>query len=310
MKVFYNYIKNYFKEDFSLKTHLFIGIFLVCSIFANYYYGNLYHLYLRPYNHSFIGVLKLFGFFLFAFLFANTVVSYFKKSNTKPIFNTKYMFFGIIGLFITSLDTSYYLLKFHELFFTKDHEFYYFFKLCASNLMSLFSVIIPLFIVYFSVKYFKPELYGLRLNGANIKPYFWLILLMIPLLYGATFSESFLDTYPSFNRSEFNNCDLPFWKKGVIYELCYGFDFLSVELMFRGLMVVALSRFVGKDALLPMVVCYAFLHFGKPLGETIGSVFGGYILGIVAYKSRNIYGGLIVHLGVAWGMELAAYLVV
>jgi hypothetical protein len=41
--------------------------------------------------------------------------------------------------------------------------------------------------------------------------------------------------------------------------------------------------------------------------ETVGSVFGGFALGVLAYKSRNIYGGIIVHLGVAWGMELAAF---
>ena len=57
-----------------------------------------------------------------------------------------------------------------------------------------------------------------------------------------------------------------------------------------------------------MITVYCFLHFGKPMGEAISSIFGGYILGILAYESRNIYGGLIAHLGVAWGMEYLAYL--
>ena len=73
-------------------------------------------------------------------------------------------------------------------------------------------------------------------------------------------------------------------------------------------MVVALSKFVGREAILPMVAVYCFLHFGKPMSETISSIFGGYILGILAYSSRNIYGGLIAHLGVAWGMEYMAFL--
>ena len=306
MKIFYNYIKSYFKEDFSLITHILIGFFLVSTIFLNYYF-DVYNEYFRASKYDFLSILKIFGFFCFAFFSSLIIISYFKK-NKKPIANTKYILFGLIGLFFISLDTSYYLLKFHTLFFNSEHQYYSFIRICASNLMSLFSVIIPLFLIYSIVKYFRPELYGLRFNGAKIKPYFWLILLMIPLVYGASFSEDFLRTYPSFNRYAFNSTELPFWQKGILYELCYGFDFLSVELIFRGFMVVALSRFVGKDAILPMVVCYAFLHFGKPLGETIGSVFGGYILGIIAYKSRNIHGGLIVHLGVAWGMELTAYL--
>ena len=57
-----------------------------------------------------------------------------------------------------------------------------------------------------------------------------------------------------------------------------------------------------------MVVCYASLHFGKPLGETIGSIFGGYILGVLALQTRSIWGGIIVHVGVAWLMDLAALL--
>ena len=305
MNIFINYIKSYFKEDFSLKTHLFIGIFLTITIFLNYHF-NIYKFHVKTYNKEFSGVLRIFAFFLFAFLSSNLIISVIKKEK-KPFLNPKYMIFGVIALFFVSLDSSFYLLKFHKLFFDNTNEYYGFLRICISNLMSLFSVIIPLLLIYSIVKYFRPELYGLRFNGAKIKPYFWLILLMIPLLYGASLSEDFLRTYPSFNRNEFNNAAIPFWKKGMIFELCYGFDFISVELMFRGFMVIALSRFAGKDAILPMVVCYAFLHFGKPLGETIGSVFGGYILGIIAYKSRNIYGGLIVHLGVAWGMEITAY---
>jgi hypothetical protein len=36
--------------------------------------------------------------------------------------------------------------------------------------------------------------------------------------------------------------------------------------------------------------------------------FGGLILGIVVYHTRTIVGGLMVHLGIAWMMELGGYL--
>ncbi len=35
---------------------------------------------------------------------------------------------------------------------------------------------------------------------------------------------------------------------------------------------------------------YVALHYGKPAGETISSFFGGYILGVLAYQSKNIWG--------------------
>ncbi|MEM9340836.1 MAG: CPBP family intramembrane glutamic endopeptidase, partial [Bacteroidota bacterium] len=81
-----------------------------------------------------------------------------------------------------------------------------------------------------------------------------------------------------------------------------------VELIFRGFLIFAFSRTLGSWAVLPMLTTYAFLHFGKPLGETISSIFGGYVLGIIAYNSRNIWGGIFIHLGVAWLMELFGWL--
>ena len=66
-------------------------------------------------------------------------------------------------------------------------------------------------------------------------------------------------------------------------------------------------KLLGKEAVLPMVSMYAFLHFGKPLGETIGSVFGGYILGVIALKKEHIFGGFIIHVGVAYLMEITAF---
>ncbi len=93
-----------------------------------------------------------------------------------------------------------------------------------------------------------------------------------------------------------------------IYELFYGMDFFSVELMFRGVLVAGLVSILGKDAILPMAAMYVSIHFGKPLGETISSFFGGYFLGIITINSHNIIGGTIVHMGIAWLMELTSFM--
>ncbi len=57
-----------------------------------------------------------------------------------------------------------------------------------------------------------------------------------------------------------------------------------------------------------MAATYVFLHFGKPMGEAISSGFGGYILGIIALYSGNIWGGVFVHVGIAWLMEAMAWM--
>ena len=95
------------------------------------------------------------------------------------------------------------------------------------------------------------------------------------------------------------------WKVG--YELSYGLDFLSIELFFRGLLVIGLVRYAGEKAILPMAAFYCTIHFGKPLGECITSFSGGLALGVLAYRTRSILGGLIVHLGLAWMMEVGGW---
>jgi hypothetical protein len=90
----------------------------------------------------------------------------------------------------------------------------------------------------------------------------------------------------------------------MLYELSYGSDFFSIELFFRGFLVLAFARYAGKDAILPMAIFYCAIHFGKPLAECISSFFGGIILGVVSYHTRTILGGFLVHVGLAWLMEL------
>ncbi len=75
------------------------------------------------------------------------------------------------------------------------------------------------------------------------------------------------------------------------YEFFYGMDFFNLELLFRGFLVIGLSQVLGKDAIIPMVTTYCFLHFGKPVGEQISSIVGGYILGVIAFYTRGIWGG-------------------
>jgi len=307
MKTFISYFKNYFKDNFSLVTHVLVFAFIAFCIFANYQF-NIYPKYFRVKNYNELGVLKLWGMFAFAFIVPLLIRAFFQREK-KTILNKKYLLFGLLGLFLVSLDSSYYTLKFVKQLIPQGIEGYSFYKSCLSNVNSLFTIMIPVFITYYVFSYFKPELYGLKLNGANIKPYLVLVAIMLPIVFiSAATQEDFTKYYPSYHFNRFQAAKLPELLKITMFEFCYGFDFISVELMFRGFMVVALSRFVGKDAILPMVACYAFLHFGKPMVETIGSVFGGFGLGILAYKSRNIYGGLIVHLAVAWGMEFSAFI--
>jgi hypothetical protein len=150
--------------------------------------------------------------------------------------------------------------------------------------------------------------YGLSVKHFSLRPYFYMLLIMIPLIAAASTQHDFLQVYPKMMRIEgFLTGDFIGFKK-LLYELSYGVDFISIELFFRGFLVLAFAKWVGKEAVLPMALFYCTIHFGKPLGECISSFFGGIILGSITYHTRSIYGGLIVHLGIAWLMELGGYI--
>ena len=83
---------------------------------------------------------------------------------------------------------------------------------------------------------------------------------------------------------------------------------LAARCLFVIFLVLAFARWAGKDAILPMAIFYCTIHFGKPLGECISSYFGGMILGVVSYHTRTIIGGFLVHVGIAWLMELGGYI--
>jgi hypothetical protein len=171
-------------------------------------------------------------------------------------------------------------------------------------------ITLVLILLLFHLLYFKGGgFYGLVPRRFNYTPYLVMLLVMMPVIGAASTQPDFLEVYPKMK----NILPLPVgaspgWFYGALFELSYGTDFLSIEIFFRGFLVVGLMKWVGKDAILPMACFYCSIHFGKPLGECVSSYFGGLLLGIISYHTRSIYGGLIVHLGIAWFMEIGGFI--
>ncbi|HMR93163.1 MAG TPA: CPBP family intramembrane metalloprotease [Chitinophagaceae bacterium] len=147
-------------------------------------------------------------------------------------------------------------------------------------------------------------MYGLYAKQFSVRPYLLMLLIMLPLIGAAATQADFQHTYPKFK--EVTDTGASWWQL-LLFELAYGSDFFSIELFFRGFLVIGFIKWMGKDSILPMACFYCAIHFGKPAGECISSFFGGILLGVVSYHTRSVYGGLIVHLGIAWLMELAGW---
>lgn len=168
-------------------------------------------------------------------------------------------------------------------------------------------VIIPLLFFYWLDRQ-QTSFWGITIVGFNWRPYLLMLLIMIPLIVFASTQADFLRAYPKLQQVAFiANKSRHSWLYQLLFECSYGTDFITIELFFRGFLVFAFVRYVGLDAILPMAVFYCSIHFGKPVFECISSFFGGLLLGIIAYRTQSILGGIMIHLGIAWMMEMGAY---
>src|SRR5580704_8205088 len=150
--------------------------------------------------------------------------------------------------------------------------------------------------------------FGLSLKNFKPGPYLVILIFLVPLVALASTRPDFLHAYPKMKNIYFiNGYTDSAWVWKLLYEISYGLDFVSIELFFRGFLVIGFIRFAGVNAIMPMAAFYCSIHFGKPLGECVSSYFGGLALGVIAYRTRSIVGGLLVHLGLAWMMELFGY---
>ena len=169
-------------------------------------------------------------------------------------------------------------------------------------------IIIPLLIYWYLTDREDQPFYGMQKKNLNLRPYLILLLLLIPFVAIASQDASFLRKYPKVQVIDAINLFDPSMSNWILaYESLYILDFYVIELFFRGFMILAFVKFCGPKSILPVAVFYCAIHFNKPFPEALSSFFGGTILGIITYYSRSIWGGIIIHMGIAAVMEVGAY---
>ena len=72
-------------------------------------------------------------------------------------------------------------------------------------------------------------------------------------------------------------------------------DLIGWEFLFRGWILFAYARRFGAEALWVQAVPFALAHIGKPALETYSTIFGGFILGWIAYRTRSFLWAFLVH---------------
>jgi membrane protease YdiL (CAAX protease family) len=164
--------------------------------------------------------------------------------------------------------------------------------------------------------YFAIPALVLRLMGKNLHDYGWTmkglkthfslyLLLFIP----AGIAVVTVSSQPQFTRV------YPFYSqpKGrlelVIWEASYALQFITLEFFFRGFIVHGLKESLGKvSAVIVMLFPYMMIHFPKPWMETSGAFIAGTFLGWLSLRTGSIFGGAVLHVMVAWSLDILALL--
>lgn len=303
MSSVFKYIREFYQKEFNLYYFLVILLLVGTCIYLNYWHSlearyvaggpakwdhfwGYYFLYFIPFAAAFFlqllflkdcGYYKSYWFWIILFL--------------APAFFS----------FRVNFDLHQLLIK--KLWPGEEQEFWLH---CLNWVARVFVVLIPVFLVWLIKDKNNQPFYGTRALR-QVRPYLFMLLIMVPLIALASTQKDFLQMYPK--AKIISQLDLPLQKGHYIfYELCYGFDFVSIEFFFRGFLILSLLNICGPRCIIPVACFYCTIHFGKPLGEAISSFWGGLLLGIISYNTRSIWGGLIIHLGIAWLMETGSWL--
>lgn len=303
MKKIWKFLITHLKEDFNARQYIIAFVLVTVVLTFNYTY-DLNDVVLK----SKTGLTKFGAYFLFYSIpYYLILLPVHASSKNKFFLDPTFWVKSLLGISLLALDNSVpYLREWIMMAFEPGVQVWAY-KVIV-NMASIFTVVIPLWLIYNKYDKNSNLYYGLYPKRFDTRPYFQMLLIMLPILVAASFLPSFLKQYPMYRTSEAHILlGVPEWLTVFAYEFAYGFDFITVELLFRGFMVIGMAQILGRHAVLSMAVIYCFLHTGKPPGEAISSIFGGYLLGVIAYETKSIWGGVIVHVGIAWMMELIGF---
>ena len=165
----------------------------------------------------------------------------------------------------------------------------------------LFFLLVPMLTIKLVLKQNLSE-YGWQWGSVH-KHWLGYVLLTTPILLFAflvSFREDFANHYPFYKFAHFSWFDLIAW------ECIYILQFVAVEFFFRGFLVNGLRVKFGSLSVAVMCLPYLMLHFPKLWLESTGAILFGFFLGILALRSKSIWGGVGVHVAIALMMDMAA----
>lgn len=290
----------FWKDDFHPVVYGGAFIFISLSIYFNYHF-NFEDGILDPYQPHWWASSLYFLYYAFPYFFVVGLycVAY---PSFKNRLNKEFWVKSLFGISLIAIKVWF----FYHLLLAPEQaslQQLFLFGKISNRIVNLSFYTLGLFGFYYFFEKQNRNIYGLSERSFNWKPYFYLLACMVLPIVWASFQPDFLQAYP---RLHFKYVTKNYWQWFALFEPLYLLEFIGLEWFFRGFLVVGMIQILGKKAVLPMAMLYCVFHFGKPMGECIGSLFGGYILGVISYSTKSVWGGVIIHMGVALLMDLFA----
>ncbi len=148
----------------------------------------------------------------------------------------------------------------------------------------IYYLIIPLLIILLIFRD-RPSAYGFTFGNwrEGLLWTFVLALLAAPIMVFVGRSPAMVSYYASVERPV-----------GDVL-LNSAIDLVGWEFVFRGFILFGLLRVAGPNAILLQAVPFAMAHIGKPELETLSTIFGGTIFGILAWRGRSFVYPFVLH---------------
>ena len=136
-------------------------------------------------------------------------------------------------------------------------------------------LIIPLLIIWF-VERRSPSEYGFQWGDwkAGLTITALAIIVIAPILWFVAKGDPSMEAYYSRQLSSAT-------------PMFTFLDLIGWEFMFRGWILFGYQRKFGDHALWLHAVPFALGHIGKPEVETISTIFGGFLFGLVAWRTKS-----------------------
>ena len=198
-----------------------------------------------------------------------------------PVILTTFKYFGMKNFYLNHLAQTFVLFGDREL----TSALYTFFA--SFILMGWIPALMIKFVFHEPLSVYGVQLGDIRFG---LKSFLLLAPVMIALTYLSSRTEPFLLEYPLYKGASSS-----LWMFSV-YAFFYSVFYLGWEFFFRGYMQFGLQGTFGVwNAILVQTLASCLLHIGKPPAEIYGSILGGIVWGLMAWRGHSLLFVILLH---------------